>query len=89
MSTCRWSRSLWCVLAVVAILTPPTFAAPQRGNNSAQSRDAFKIFDNLYYVGIDTVSAVSDYDQRRTDCYRYAVCKFRRHLARQYPRTGV
>ena len=57
MPTCHRLRSLWGVLAVAAILTTATFTAAQRGNNNEQSREAFKIFDNLYYVGIDTVSA--------------------------------
>ena len=44
---------LCCLVAVSILSLSPTELVAQR----PQSREAFKIFDNLYYVGIDTVSA--------------------------------
>ena len=44
------------VLTALALIAPVN--APAQGNDwNAQTRDAFKIFDNLYYIGVDLVSA--------------------------------
>jgi metallo-beta-lactamase class B len=47
--------SVWLVIALA--LLAPVRAFAQGGDFNAQTRDAFKIFDNLYYVGVDLVSA--------------------------------
>lgn len=47
------SMSLVTALALLASAPAPA----QRGDFNAQTRDAFRIFDNLYYVGVDLVSA--------------------------------
>jgi metallo-beta-lactamase class B len=44
------------LVAALAQLAPAPSAA-QGGDFNAQTRDAFKIFDNLYYIGVDLVSA--------------------------------
>ncbi len=43
--------------ALVLALFAATPATAQRGDFTAQTRDAFRIFDNLYYIGVDLVSA--------------------------------
>ena len=48
---------LCSILAFVPIATVPSESPAQGGDFNAQTRDAFKIFDNLYYVGVDLVSA--------------------------------
>jgi metallo-beta-lactamase class B len=49
-------KSSASVIVALALLAPAQ-ASAQRGDFNAQTRDAFKIFDNLYYVGVDLVSA--------------------------------
>ena len=44
-------------LVIALALLAPAQSSAQRGDFNAQTRDAFKIFDNLYYVGVDLVSA--------------------------------
>lgn len=46
-------------IALVAGLAQlaPSPSAAQGGDFNAQTRDAFRIFDNLYYIGVDLVSA--------------------------------
>ncbi len=44
-------------LALVLALAAPVGASAQGGDFTAQTRDAFRIFDNLYYIGVDLVSA--------------------------------
>jgi metallo-beta-lactamase class B len=55
MKSCRLVSSTSLLLAL-ALLAPARSPA-QGGDFNAQTRDAFKIFDNLYYVGVDLVSA--------------------------------
>ncbi len=43
------------VLVLTLVAAVPTWS--QVGDFNAQTRDAFKIFDNLYYIGVDLVSA--------------------------------
>jgi metallo-beta-lactamase class B len=57
MTASRRFQSFCSVVAVALVLMVPTSGTAQRGDNNAQSREAFKIFDNLYYVGVDFVSA--------------------------------
>jgi metallo-beta-lactamase class B len=44
-------------LAVALLLVAPARSPAQPGDFNAQTRDAFGIFDNLYYIGVDLVSA--------------------------------
>jgi metallo-beta-lactamase class B len=44
------------VIIALALLAPVRVFA-QGGDFNAQTRDAFRIFDNLYYIGVDLVSA--------------------------------
>jgi len=53
------SSRLVCSMPLVAALAllAPAPSSAQGGDFNAQTRDAFKIFDNLYYIGVDLVSA--------------------------------
>jgi metallo-beta-lactamase class B len=50
-------RSASTMAVILAAMILASGAVAQRGDFSAQSREPFKIFDNLYYVGVDFVSA--------------------------------
>jgi metallo-beta-lactamase class B len=53
------SSRIACSLSLLAalVLLVADRASAQGGDFNAQSRAAFKIFDNLYYIGVDLVSA--------------------------------
>lgn len=54
----RSSRNVFSPMSLVTLaLLAPAPSTAQLGDFNAQTRDAFKIFDNLYYVGVDLVSA--------------------------------
>jgi metallo-beta-lactamase class B len=55
MKSSRLMRSMF--LGIFVALLAPAQSFAQGGDFNAQTRDAFKIFDNLYYVGVDLVSA--------------------------------
>jgi metallo-beta-lactamase class B len=55
MKSLRLAGSVALVAAFAQLAPAPSPA--QGGDFNAQTRDAFKIFDNLYYIGVDLVSA--------------------------------
>jgi len=55
MKTLHLIRSMFFGILLALVL--PAQSSAQGGDFNAQTRDAFKIFDNLYYVGVDLVSA--------------------------------
>jgi metallo-beta-lactamase class B len=54
MNSLRLAGSVALVAALTQLAPAPAFA---QADFNAQTRDAFKIFDNLYYIGVDAVSA--------------------------------
>jgi len=55
MRVFRLLRSAFFGVLLAFLLPAQVFS--QGGDFNAQTRDAFKIFDNLYYIGVDLVSA--------------------------------
>jgi metallo-beta-lactamase class B len=55
MKSCRLVPSI--MLAIALALLVPAQASAQAGSFTTQTRPAFQIFDNLWYIGVDLVSA--------------------------------
>ena len=50
-----WKRAF--VSSLILLICAPALAQRDRETNRGEERAPFKIFDNLYYVGINFVSA--------------------------------